>query len=75
MARTSLINKQQRKPKYSTRAYTRCQFCGRARAVYQPEHQHEAHQQCAPCEGGRVAPRWLQGRQCRLRARLRGMLP
>ena len=34
MARTCLINKQQKKPKFRTRAYTRCQFCGRARAVY-----------------------------------------
>jgi small subunit ribosomal protein S14 len=34
LARTCLINKQRRKPKFSTRGYTRCQFCGRARAVY-----------------------------------------
>jgi small subunit ribosomal protein S14 len=34
MAKTSLIIKSQRKPKFSTRAYTRCNFCGRARAVY-----------------------------------------
>ena len=34
MAKTCLIMKQQRKPKFSTRAYTRCQICGRARAVY-----------------------------------------
>ena len=34
MARTCLIVKQQRKAKFSTRAYTRCQFCGRRRAVY-----------------------------------------
>ena len=32
--RRCLINKQQPKPKFSTRAYTRCQFCGRSRAVY-----------------------------------------
>ena len=34
MAKKCLIIKQQRKPKFSTRAYTRCQFCGRPRAVY-----------------------------------------
>ena len=30
MAKTSLKNKQQATPKYSTRAYTRCRLCGRA---------------------------------------------
>ena len=34
MAKTSLIMKARRKPKFSTRAYSRCQFCGRSRAVY-----------------------------------------
>jgi len=34
MAKTCLIIKAKRKPKFSTRAYTRCNFCGRARAVY-----------------------------------------
>lgn len=34
MAKTSLIVKSSRKPKYSTRAYTRCTMCGRPRAVY-----------------------------------------
>ena len=34
MAKKSLINKQKSKPKFSTRGYTRCQFCGRARGVY-----------------------------------------
>lgn len=34
MAKTSLIVKSQRKPKFSTRAYTRCTMCGRPRAVY-----------------------------------------
>lgn len=34
MARTCLIVKQQRKPKFPTRAYNRCQFCGRRRAFY-----------------------------------------
>jgi small subunit ribosomal protein S14 len=34
MAKTSLINKCKRVPKYKTRGYTRCNFCGRARAVY-----------------------------------------
>ena len=33
MAKTSLKVKQQRKPKYSTRAYTRCRLCGRPHSV------------------------------------------
>ncbi len=32
MAKKSLIAKQQRKPKYSSRAYNRCRRCGRPRA-------------------------------------------
>jgi len=32
MAKKSLRIKQQRKPKYSTRAYNRCNLCGRPRA-------------------------------------------
>jgi small subunit ribosomal protein S14 len=31
MAKTSLINKQRRTPKFKVRAYTRCQICGRPR--------------------------------------------
>lgn len=34
MAKTSLILKSQRPAKFSSRAYRRCNFCGRARAVY-----------------------------------------
>ena len=34
MAKTSLIIKSQRKPKYKVRAYSRCNMCGRPRAVY-----------------------------------------
>ena len=34
MAKKCLILKSQKKPKFGTRAYTRCQFCGRPRAVY-----------------------------------------
>ena len=34
MAKTALKNKQQAKPKFRVRAYTRCQQCGRSRAVY-----------------------------------------
>jgi small subunit ribosomal protein S14 len=34
MSTKALENKQQKKPKYRSRAYTRCQICGRARAVY-----------------------------------------
>lgn len=33
MAKTSLILKSIRKPKFSTRAYTRCKICGRPHAV------------------------------------------
>jgi small subunit ribosomal protein S14 len=31
MAKTSLIAKSQRPPKFSSRGYTRCQLCGRPR--------------------------------------------
>ncbi len=34
MAKTSLIVKSNRKPKFKVRAYTRCVMCGRSRAVY-----------------------------------------
>jgi small subunit ribosomal protein S14 len=34
MAKTSLRVKQARPPKYKTRAYTRCNRCGRPKAVY-----------------------------------------
>ena len=34
MARTCLIVKQKRTPKFSTRGYSRCQFCSRRRSVY-----------------------------------------
>ena len=34
MAKTALINKCNKKPKFKTRAYTRCGICGRPRAVY-----------------------------------------
>ena len=34
MARKCLINKQRVKPKFSARAYNRCQLCGRPRAYY-----------------------------------------
>lgn len=33
MARKALIIKQQKKPKFSTRAYTRCTHCGRPKSV------------------------------------------
>jgi small subunit ribosomal protein S14 len=32
MAKTSLIIKSQRKPKFSSRGYSRCKLCGRPRA-------------------------------------------
>ncbi len=34
MAKTALVVKASRKPKYKVRAYTRCQRCGRPRAVF-----------------------------------------
>ncbi|MBM4102673.1 MAG: type Z 30S ribosomal protein S14 [Planctomycetes bacterium] len=34
MSTKALENKASGKPKYRSRAYTRCQICGRARAVY-----------------------------------------
>jgi small subunit ribosomal protein S14 len=34
MAKTALKVKAARKPKFAVRAYTRCQRCGRSRAVY-----------------------------------------
>jgi small subunit ribosomal protein S14 len=34
MAKKGLVNKAARKPKFTVRGYTRCQRCGRARAVY-----------------------------------------
>jgi small subunit ribosomal protein S14 len=34
LAKKALIQKQQRKPKFKVRAYTRCRKCGRARSVY-----------------------------------------
>ena len=34
MAKKSLVVKQKRKPKYEVRAYSRCNRCGRPRAVY-----------------------------------------
>jgi len=34
MAKKALIEKQQKKPKYKVRGYTRCRNCGRPRAVY-----------------------------------------
>lgn len=34
MARLALIKKSEKTPKFSTRAYTRCNCCGRPKAVY-----------------------------------------
>lgn len=34
MAKKALINKAAKKPKFKVRGYTRCQKCGRPRAVY-----------------------------------------
>lgn len=34
MAKTALIQKANRKPKFAVRGYTRCQKCGRPHAVY-----------------------------------------
>ncbi len=34
MAKKALLNKWKREPKFKVRAYTRCQRCGRPRAVF-----------------------------------------
>jgi small subunit ribosomal protein S14 len=34
MAKTALVNKAAAKPKFKVRGYTRCNRCGRARAVF-----------------------------------------
>jgi small subunit ribosomal protein S14 len=34
VAKKALVNKQQRKPRYKAREYSRCRRCGRPRAVY-----------------------------------------
>jgi small subunit ribosomal protein S14 len=34
MSTKALENKARKKPKYRSRGYTRCQICGRSRAVY-----------------------------------------
>ena len=34
MAKTALIEKANRKPKFGVRAYTRCRRCGRPHSVY-----------------------------------------
>ena len=34
MAKKALVNKAAAKPKFAVRGYTRCQRCGRPRAVY-----------------------------------------
>ncbi len=35
MAKKALVMKSMRKPKFSSRGYTRCSKCGRPKAVYQ----------------------------------------
>jgi small subunit ribosomal protein S14 len=34
MSTKALVNKSRKQPKFSTRKYTRCELCGRSRAVY-----------------------------------------
>ena len=34
MAKKALIEKSRKRPKFRVRAYTRCERCGRSRAVY-----------------------------------------
>ena len=34
MAKTALVNKANKKPKFKVRGYTRCQKCGRPHSVY-----------------------------------------
>jgi small subunit ribosomal protein S14 len=38
MSTKALENKAAKAPKYKSRGYTRCQICGRARAVYRKFH-------------------------------------
>lgn len=38
MAKKSLVAKQKRKPKYSTRAYNRCKLCGNPRGYMRRFH-------------------------------------
>jgi len=38
MARKCWMIKVKKKPKFKTRGYTRCEICGRSRAVYQKFH-------------------------------------
>ena len=38
MARTCLVEKQRRTPKFKVRGYNRCQLCGRPRAYYRKFH-------------------------------------
>ena len=38
MAKKSMIAKQKRTPKFSSRAYTRCERCGRPHSVYSKFH-------------------------------------
>ena len=38
MAKKSMILKQQREPKFSTRQYNRCKLCGRPHAYLRSEH-------------------------------------
>jgi small subunit ribosomal protein S14 len=38
MAKKALIEKAKRTPKFKVRAYTRCQRCGRPKAVYRKFH-------------------------------------
>ena len=41
MAKTSMKIKQQRAPKFSTRAYTRCRICGRPHSVLKKYGMHD----------------------------------
>ena len=38
MARTCLVEKQRRTPKFKVRGYNRCQLCGRPRGYYRKFH-------------------------------------
>ncbi len=44
MAKTSMKMKQQAKPKFSTRAYTRCRICGRPHSLQGPDPGREESQ-------------------------------
>ena len=65
MAKTALVNKAARKPKFKVRGYTRCQRCGRPHSVYRKfglcricfrEMAHRASSRASPRAAGNSHP-------------------